>query len=69
MAPDGEEQDAYIIGVDEPVKKFTGKVVAIIHRKDDIEDKVSVSDVTPCKINDDCLHCCPSVRQQFTVLA
>ena len=39
MAPDGEEQDAYIIGVDEPVKKFTGKVVAIIHRKDDIEDK------------------------------
>ena len=30
---------------------------------------VSVSDVTPCKINDDCLHCCPSVRQQFTVLA
>jgi len=29
---------------------------------------VSVSDVTPCKINDDCLHCCPSVRQQFTVL-
>ncbi len=39
MAPDGEEQDAYVIGVDEPVKKFTGKVVAIIHRKDDIEDK------------------------------
>ena len=39
MAPDGEEQDAYIIGVDKPVKKFTGKVVAIIHRKDDIEDK------------------------------
>ena len=30
---------------------------------------VSVSDVTPCIINDDCLHCCPSVRQQFTVLA
>ena len=39
IAPDGEEQDAYIIGVDKPVKKFTGKVVAIIHRKDDIEDK------------------------------
>ena len=33
------------------------------------ENIVSVSDVTPCKINDDCLHCCPSVRQQFTVLA
>ena len=39
MAPDGEEQDAYIIGVEEPVEEFTGKVIAIIHRKDDVEDK------------------------------
>ena len=39
MAPDGEEQDAYIHGVDKPVEKFTGKVIAIIHRLDDIEDK------------------------------
>lgn len=39
MAPDGEEQDAYILGVDKPVEKFTGKVIAIIHRLDDIEDK------------------------------
>ncbi|MCM1544571.1 MAG: inorganic pyrophosphatase [Ruminococcus sp.] len=39
IAPDGEEQDAYILGVDEPVDKFTGKVVAIIHRFDDVEEK------------------------------
>lgn len=39
IAPDGEEQDAYIIGVDVPVKEFTGKVIAIIHRYDDIEEK------------------------------
>lgn len=39
MAPDGEEQDAYILGVDKPVEKFIGKVIAIIHRLDDIEDK------------------------------
>ena len=38
-APDGEEQDAYILGVDRPVKEFTGQVVAIIHRKNDVEDK------------------------------
>ncbi len=31
IAPDGEEQDAYILGVDKPVDKFTGKVIAIIH--------------------------------------
>ena len=39
MAPDGEEQDAYILGVDIPVKILTGKVIAIIHRNDDVEDK------------------------------
>ncbi len=39
MSPDGEEQDAYILGVNEPVKKFTGKVIAIIHRNNDIEEK------------------------------
>lgn len=39
IAPDGEEQDAYILGIDIPLEKFTGKVIAIIHRLDDIEDK------------------------------
>ena len=39
IAPDGEEQDAYILGVNEPVKEFTGRVIAIIHRHDDIEEK------------------------------
>ncbi len=39
FAPDGEEQDAYILGVTEPVERFTGRVIAIIRRKNDIEDK------------------------------
>ncbi len=39
MAPDGEEQDTYILGVEEPVNEFTGRIIAIIHRKDDIEEK------------------------------
>lgn len=39
IAPDGEEQDAYIIGVDEPVKEFVGRIIAIIHRNNDIEGK------------------------------
>lgn len=39
IAPDGEEQDAYILGVREPVKEFVGNVIAIIHRFDDIEEK------------------------------
>lgn len=39
LAPDGEEQDAYILGVDQPVAEFTGRVIAIIHRFDDVEEK------------------------------
>ena len=39
IAPDGEEEDAYILGVSEPVSEFTGKVIAIIHRENDVEDK------------------------------
>lgn len=39
MAPDGEEQDAYILGIHEPVEEFVGKVIAIIHRFDDVEEK------------------------------
>lgn len=39
FAPDGEEQDAYILGVDEPILEFEGKVIAIIQRIDDMEDK------------------------------
>ena len=39
FAPDGEEQDAYILGVDVPVEEFSGKVIAVIHRIDDVEDK------------------------------
>lgn len=39
MAPDGEEQDAYILGVDEAVEKFTGKIIAVVHRNDDVEEK------------------------------
>lgn len=42
IAPDGEEQDAYVLGVDEPLKEFTGVVIAIIHRLNDIEDKLVV---------------------------
>ena len=39
IAADGEEQDAYILGVNKPIKEFTGKLIAVIHRFDDIEEK------------------------------
>ncbi len=38
-AGDGEWQDVYILGVEEPVAQFTGPVIAIVHRFDDAEEK------------------------------
>jgi len=42
IAGDGEEQDAYVLGIDVPLIEFTGRVLAIIHRKNDNEDKYIV---------------------------
>ncbi len=43
FAADGEEQDAYILGVDEPLSSFDGRVVGAICRKNDAEDKLIVA--------------------------
>ena len=43
MAPDGEEQDAYFLGINKPMKEFKGVVIAIIDRIDDIEDKLVIA--------------------------
>lgn len=37
---DGEEQDVYILGVREPLETFTGKIIGIVRRRDDNEDKL-----------------------------
>ncbi|MFA4942236.1 MAG: inorganic diphosphatase [Patescibacteria group bacterium] len=42
MAPDGEDVDAYILGVFEPQLEFTGRCIAVIHRLDDDDDKLVV---------------------------
>ena len=39
LGGDGEEQDAYILGVDRPLERFTGQLIARIRRLDDVEDK------------------------------
>lgn len=43
MAGDGEEQDAYILGVSEPVSSFDGRVIGIVRRRNDCEDKLVVA--------------------------
>lgn len=43
IAADGEEQDAYILGVSLPVASFEGRVVGAVRRRDDCEDKLIVA--------------------------
>lgn len=43
MGGDGEEQDAYILGIDTPLSEFDGQVVGAIRRKNDVEDKLIVA--------------------------
>lgn len=43
IAGDGEEQDAYILGVREPITEFEGQVIAAIIRRNDVEDKLVVA--------------------------
>lgn len=40
---DGEELDVYMLGVDIPVSEFTGKIIGIVHRHNDVEDKLVMS--------------------------
>lgn len=43
LSPDGEEMDAYVYGVNKPLHRFTGTVIAAVHRRDDTEDKLVVA--------------------------
>ena len=43
-AGDGGEIYAYILGIFEPISSFKGKVIGIIKRKDDAEDKLVVAE-------------------------
>lgn len=64
ISADGEELDAYVLGVFEPVKEFTGTVIAIIHRVDDNDDKLVV---VPDKVNytDDQIQALTEFQEQY----
>jgi inorganic pyrophosphatase len=42
LAPDGEELDVYVLGVFEPLERYKGRCIAVIHRVDDDDDKLVV---------------------------
>ena len=40
LGGDGEELDVYYLGEQQPLQAFSGRVIAIVHRADDVEDKL-----------------------------
>ncbi|QVK20780.1 NUDIX domain-containing protein [Mycoplasmatota bacterium] len=43
FALDGGKVDAYILDSDEAIDNFTGKVIGVIYREDDVEEKLIIS--------------------------
>ena len=40
LGGDGEELDVFLVGVDEPVLTYEGRIIGIVYRADDVEDKL-----------------------------
>ena len=40
LGGDGKELDVYLLGVDAPVKEYTARIIGIVHRHNDVEDKL-----------------------------
>ena len=64
-APDGEEIDAYLLGVDEPVDSYKGKCVAVIHRLNDADDKLVVIPETLDDMSDEDIRKATRFQEQF----
>ncbi|MBE6549041.1 MAG: inorganic pyrophosphatase [Ruminococcaceae bacterium] len=45
LGGDGEELDVFLLGVDTPVECFTGRMIGIVYRADDVEDKLVMAPI------------------------
>ena len=63
-APDGEELDAYVLGISEAVEEFTGKCIAIIHRTNDDDDKLIIVP-DGVEISDEDIRKATNFQEQF----
>ncbi len=64
LSGDGEELDAYVLGESKPLQTFTGRVVAIIHRTDDNDDKLIVVKDGTC-LNDEQIRQATHFQEQY----
>lgn len=64
VSGDGEELDAYLLGVFEPVDEFIGKVIAVIHRTNDDDDKLVVVPENR-EYSDDAIRALTEFQEQY----
>lgn len=65
LSPDGEELDAYVLGVDNAIEDIEGKCVAIIHRTNDDDDKLIVIPKDMDDISDEEIRRQTNFQEQF----
>ena len=63
-SPDGEELDAYVMGVNQPLETFTGKCIAVIQRTNDNDDKLVVVPPELAPTNDE-IRSATRFQEQF----
>ena len=64
ISGDGEELDAYLLGVFNPVEEFEGDCIAIIHRTNDDDDKLVVVP-TGKNYSDDAINALTEFQEQY----
>ena len=64
-APDGEELDAYVLGIEKPIESFKGKCIAIIHRMNDDDDKLVVVSKSIEDMSDEEIQKATNFQEQF----
>lgn len=65
LSPDGEELDAYVMGVGEPLGSFSGVCVAVIHRTNDDDDKLVVIPEGTAVPTDEEIRAATHFQEQF----
>ena len=61
---DGEELDAYLLGVFEPVKEYEGECIAVIHRTNDNDDKLVVAPIGKT-YSDDAINALTEFQERY----
>ena len=64
ISGDGEELDAYLLGVFEPVSNFEGECIAIIHRTNDNDDKLVIVPIGK-NYSDDAINALTEFQEQY----